>query len=185
MSADQDCVSGTLERSALITKGMLVDAPVRPALEHSGEQIIYPNINFNCSGKIVAISFATLENSTPAADQYPEVQLWKEDGASLYTNVGTVPLAAAKRSKHLNIFQLHLQEPITFKRGYVIGLHLPRRESSRLVVQFQPPVSKGTDTSAALSFNSDLHTAMVVNLSNSQLMQDFDIPMMFLQSGMK
>lgn len=137
-------------------------------------------MQFSCNGTITALSIAMLNNRT--ADQYPEVQLWRESKQSLYTNVGGISLAAAKRTSNLNIYKLDLEEPITFEEEDVIGLYLPRRERSKFAVQFRPTVSEDVGASVALSYRQTTRTA-VIDLTNAQLLRDSDIPMMLIESG--
>lgn len=179
---DQDCVSGSLGMPALATKGRLLHTPpllARPAVEHYGEQRIYPNIKFGCNGRIVGISFAALLVDSPTKNKKPEVQVWRKTDLSLYANVLTVSLAPADRTSSLNVYQLHLDEPVTFMRGDVIGLYLPGRGSSRFAIQFWPG---GTIANFSLNFSQST-SGNVIDLSNTELMQDHDIPMVIIESG--
>lgn len=108
--------------------------------------------------------------------------MWRESSQSLYTKVGSTSLAAARRTSNLNVYRLDLEEPITFKEGDVIGLYLPRKRRSKFVVHFQPTVSKGVETSIGLSYRQTSRTT-AVNLNNTQLSQDYDIPMVVIESG--
>ena len=144
------------------------------------EQRIYPNIRFTCNGTITGILLALRQNLT--ADMYPEVHLWREGMQSIYTNIASISLAAARRTRDLYIYRVDLEEPAPFKEGDVIGLYLPGKEHNKFVVQFQPTPAVGRGTNSTLSYRQ---TAMseVFDLSNTQLRRDYDIPMMVFELG--
>lgn len=183
VNADEHCVSGSLDEAALVTKGKLLHDPpllASSSAEHNAQQRIYPNISFNCSGKIRGILFAALEGPL-VASQHPEVQLWREGGPSLYSKVAAISLAGATRADGLNLYHVTLEEPVLFKRGDGIGLYLPPRDSSRHVIQFQEVEAEVLVRSYSSSqFSLD---DSVFDLNDSRVMQDEDIPMMIIESG--
>ena len=181
--ADQGCVSGSLSEAALVTKGKLLHDPpllVSSSVEHNAQQRVYPGISFNCSGKITGIVFAALEGSL-AALEYPEVQLWRK-GSSLYTKVANISLAGSTRADSLNLYHVTLNDPVLFERGDGLGLYVPPRERSRLVIQFQEAAEAGV---LVMSYSSSEFSSgdSIFNISDSGVLQDEDIPMMIIESG--
>ena len=155
-------------------------ASIDLAVEQSREQRIYPNIRFTCNGTLTGILLALQQNLT--ADMYPDVQLWREGMQSIYTNIASISLAAARRTRDLYIYRLDLEEPTPFKEGDVIGLYLPGKEHSKFVLQFQSTLAVGRGTNLTLSYRQSAMSE-VVDLSNTQLRRDYDIPMMVFELG--
>lgn len=175
--------SGLLSTIDLITKGRLFQTPpmfTSSAIEHNNQQRIYPNIQFNCTGRIVTITVAGLERSSTTAQGYPELQLWRESQQSRqeFQLVDSVSLSEMTRTTSLNVYRITPKQTVAFKRGDSFGLYTPHRWGSRFVIQFQPAV--GGKISA--SYSSTVITS-IINLNNSKVEQDFDIPMMIIETG--
>lgn len=149
------------------------------AKEHSNQQRIYPNIKFDCNGRIKTIRFAALEvESSDSTDQHPELQLWRENELSHYNKVATVSLEKATQTDNLNTYNLALKEQVSFNVGDVLGLYVPR---SGRVIQFLTSTSDvvyGYGSSQYEASNDDF------DLTESHVTLDNDIPMILLVSGM-
>lgn len=135
-------------------------------------------------GRITSVIFAALEQSF-SAEQYPELQLWKQDTRFryIYRKVHSISLANATKTGDLNVYVLDLKEWVAFSTGEIIGLYLPSLQNGRLALQFL----QGSEENAFQSYSSDHFEASnsVFNLAQSSLpiMQDSDIPLMNIESG--
>lgn len=151
------------------------------AKEHSNQQRIYPNIKFDCNGRIKTIRFAALEvESSDSTDQHPELQLWRENELSHYNKVTSVSLEKATRTDNLNTFNLALKEQVSFNVGDVLGLYVPR---SGRVIQFLTSTSEAEDV--VYGYGSSQYEASNddFDLTESHVTLDNDIPMILLVSG--
>lgn len=137
-------------------------------------------MQFRCNGTITGVLLALQNN--PAADIYPEVQLWRETLKSIYTKIARISLAAARRTRDLNIYKLDLEEPTPFKEGDVIGLFLPQKNHSKFVVQ--TTLTGGESTNLTLSYwQTSVDEEIDLSNTSTQLMRDHNVPMMVFEIG--
>ncbi len=173
-----------LSTADLLTKGKLFQQPsilTNTATEHSNQQRLYPNLGFNCSGRITNISFVALEGAS-SARQHLELQFWHKESDSQYIiTINSLSLADAVRVEFLNLYQVTVKEHLYFASGDVIGLYLPPEENSRHIIQFQPL----PQTEASLSYSSNRYqkSNTIFEIGASHVEQDYDVPMIFIESG--
>ena len=167
---------------ALVAKGMLMNSsqPTNPTGKQSDELRIYPNVSFSCNGWITAIVFAALSNPT-LDDEMTEVQIWRLNDNSLHFVAKAASLAGATKSSSLNVYRLDLEERIAFQKGDIVGVHLPRNGSGKFFVQFEP-LSEGDDAQVC-ALNQSFANFSAINLSESQILRDCDVPLMVIELG--
>lgn len=144
-------------------------------------------MKFGCTGIITKITFAALETSVnvEVEEENAELQLWREDGDFQYRKVDAIPLSTAEPTEHLNIYELqNFTEPMTFRRGEVIGLYLPSMHSIRWKLQFKQ-TSEDDANSPSLSYSSHEYRASnnIFSFIEHHVIQDFDSPLMIIETG--
>jgi len=99
-----------------------------------GEQVVFPDLKFDCPGNITSIWFVARENSSGSV--YPDFQVWK--GRVTGTLRGHRAATGANlimEGADLGLYQLTLPQPLQFEAGDVFGINYSK--FSNLLVQYQ------------------------------------------------
>ena len=104
------------------------------------QQRIIPHINFTCDGAITKWIVAGKWNDGERHDWYPDLQIWRSSGASMFTKVGNTTLQVEGGSDIMTYYEYNLTTPLDFQTGDVLGIFLPDKGKNRLRVYFQSGV---------------------------------------------
>lgn len=105
---------------------------------HIGEQHIFPDITFTCSGTVTKWIVGALKSSssTDATLEHPQLQLWRENGSfyqrSDLANNTTTDFAP---TEHPNVYEYIPSPPLEFSEGDILGVYQPG--DSQAVLQYQ------------------------------------------------
>ena len=98
-------------------------------------QAIYPNITFNCTGRLTKWIFAAAWagfNTTCT-----ELQIWrKRSGGSVYDKVGGTTVRVDGLN-NTNVYEYIADPPLEFQRGDILGYFQPDNERSQLEIYLE------------------------------------------------
>ena len=93
-------------------------------LANDNQQSIYPGINFTCSGSITSWSVLVRRFTDFSEEKYPDLQLWREENAEIYTRVGNTTLSGRITNQD-GILEHVLDSPLEFEAGDFLGIFQP------------------------------------------------------------
>lgn len=145
-----------------------------------GRQVVVPNANFSCSGRITSISVSMLFAGLTA--DFPLVQVWRPSspGSSMYTKTAEVQLPGGNfigtllDNYYLANVLLTDGEVIEFQSGDVIGYYQPA-DPRRLVWSIQTSGYTAYSNSVA----SPTSTIDIANIENAETERQPLIAVMF------
>ena len=101
-----------------------------------GRQVIIPNLNFTCYGRIVHISYVTINGSHPGDDHdLPVFQIWRPSsvGSNVYNRVGRTEflfeylIEDTAKFYFTNAMLIAENHRLEFQPGDVIGYYQPSK----------------------------------------------------------
>ena len=131
--AGTDCTNGF---SSL--DGILV--ALSGVVNRDKQQRIVPHINFTCDGAITKWIVAGKWNGGGNHNWYPDLQIWRSNGANMFTKLGNTTLRVEGGSDTVTYYEYSPATPLDFQVGDVLGIFLPDGGRNRLRVYFQSGV---------------------------------------------
>ena len=130
-----DCGCGFMSQERI--NSLMGDVLVPPGVERdrsvNGIQIVFPDINFLCSGQVnYFIMGATWKNDDGHS---PELQIWRPSGENTYQKLSGTTIAPVSISND-GIYVYTVNPPVPFQPGDILGLFQPALSDSRLSVDF-------------------------------------------------
>ena len=151
-----DCTNGfmSLERMNQVIGNFVVGA-------NWDRQVIVPEINFTCSGRVQTLMFGTswFRDYT----QYPEFQIWRplEGEDNVYQLVGQISVENQQQVSG-QIYQLQGESLLQFEPGDILGFNQPARDDSRsrirLAVRMPQPLQTMYRRNGNSNANFDIST---------------------------
>ena len=115
-----DCTSGFMsrERMDILFHGV-------GKKRNLSAQIIFPGMNFTCSGSIQSIIFGAQwqANST----KFPELQIWRPNGSHSYNKVRSTLINVTGENRS-ELYQFTLTSPLAFGKGDILGYYQPESQ---------------------------------------------------------
>ena len=100
------------------------------------QQRIIPHINFTCDGAITKWIVLGRWNDGRNRDWYPDLQIWRSSGNSMFTKVGNTTLRVEGGSDTVTYYEYNLTTPLNFQAGDILGIFQPDRGRNRLRMYF-------------------------------------------------
>ena len=71
--------------------------------------------------------------------EYPQLQIWREEGSGSYQRVGYTDINSPSSSitDTYTVVEHSLATPLAFQEGDILGAHQPPKDNSDVVMQFQ------------------------------------------------
>ena len=71
--------------------------------------------------------------------EYPQLQIWREEGSGSYQRVGYTDInyPSSSITDTYAVVEYSLATPLAFQEGDILGAHQPKRSDSDVVMQFQ------------------------------------------------
>ena len=144
--------------------------------DFSNRQLIFPSITFTCSGEVVKWKMAGKWNDEGNRDQFPELQIWRSSGDSIYQKQNSTVISMTSQEDN-DVYEFSVAPPLPFQPGDILGLRQPRDGVSRLQVGYDnggDSVYYGTGANQ----NND-----VFDISGSGVTTSTDIPLVTVEIG--
>ena len=91
--------------------------------EFDGQQLIFPDITFACSGVVVKWIVGGEWNG---GRNNPEVQIWRLSGGSTYEKIHST-LVLVTNEENDQVYEVVVDPPLSFQHGDILGLFQPDR----------------------------------------------------------
>ena len=137
-------------------------------VNHDTRQQITPDINFICDGVITKWIVGGFWVNNSALIPGPELQLWRKTTGNAYTKINGTFITSSVNSDN-GIFNSSSFSPIPFQAGDILGIFVPRLNSTRLRLRFElsrGPLNYYTVISPSTASTSS-HTEFQLSGSNS------------------
>ena len=131
-NGSSDCTNGFASLDGIVTA---LEGRIRDR-----QQRIIPHINFTCDGAITKWIVLGRWNDGGSHDWYPDLQIWRSTGASMFTKVGNTTLRVEGGSDIVTYYEYSPATPLDFQAGDVLGIFQPDNGKNRLRVYFQSGV---------------------------------------------
>ena len=121
------CGFMTLERMyrllgiTMITRGR--------AKTYSGQQLVFPDIRFTCSGEVVKWIMGGRWNER--GDYYPQLQIWRPSGNGVYHRLNGSNISTTVERDD-NVYEFIADPPIPFQSGDIVGVFQPQKGKLRV-----------------------------------------------------
>ena len=126
--------------SRFVTREAVEAAAANTLVNRDEQQRIIPHINFTCDGSITKWIVDGKWDDGGMHDWYPDLQIWRNTGANMFTKVGNTTLRVEGGSDIMTYYEYSLTTPLSFQTGDVFGVFLPDGGRNRLRVYFQSGV---------------------------------------------
>ena len=171
-----ECAPHFLDMNTLNAKGDLLDGASTDIVERETELRLFPNVTFECEGRIDKWIFAAEEKGNGV--KYPTAQIWRRLLESdIFEKVQSSTLQPT-RSENLNVYEYVPDPPLQFRPGEVLGLHYPASSESSYTLYSQE--GAGTMNFRMQNQNSPSIEAFIGYFSDVQTGQR-DLPLITLE----
>lgn len=102
---------------------------------HAGKQLIFPDIQFTCSGQVVKWIIGAWRSNKQWKQGYPELQIWRPIDSSTFKKVNGTLLSAQAQGED-RIYEFVVSPPLPFQQGDILGVFQPTAASRRMQVYF-------------------------------------------------
>ena len=125
-----DCACGfmSLERIKILLGNQISTSKKT----YDEKQLIMPDIQFSCSGKVVKWIMGAKWNH---GQHYPELQIWRPSGGAIYKRVNSTTISAAMEMTD-DVYEFIPDSPIPFQPGDILGVFQPSKDNSRLRLNY-------------------------------------------------
>ena len=130
-----DCGCGFMSRERInsLMRDILVPSGVERDRSVNGIEIVFPDINFLCSGHVNKfIMGATWKRENGHS---PELQIWRPLGENTYQKLSGTTIAPVNMSND-GIYVFTVDPPVPYQPGDILGVFQPALSDSRLSVDF-------------------------------------------------
>ena len=138
------------------------------------QQLIFPDITFTCSGKVVKWIMAGKWNN--GRDKYPEFQIWRLSGDSTYVKLNSTVISAASQEDD-DVYEYTVDPPLPFQPGDILGVLQPDSGDSRLEVNYD-------DAGDSVYFyTGSTDNNNVFNIAGGNVVTQTDLPLVTVEFG--
>ena len=129
-------------------------------------QIIFPGMNFTCSGSIQSLIFGAQWQGNSSS--FPELQIWRPNGSHSYSKVNSTPISMTGENTS-KLYQYTLTSPLAFEKGDILGYYQPTSQLGLYFEQLEGPGQLGYITKKGSSY---LDVSDSLSINNVQLLLD-------------
>ena len=140
-----------------------------------GQQLIFPDITFTCSGEVVKWIMGGDWNGDDH-DEYPELQIWRLSGDSTYVKLNSTVISVASREKY-DVYEYTADPPLPFQPGDILGVLQPDNEDSRLQIDYD------TAGDSMYYSTSSRDNSNVFNVAGGDVQTMRDLPLVTVEIG--
>ena len=106
-------------------------APVGSANKLDNELRLIPNLNFNCSGRLISLLLGVdIRTMTNTRNEYPEVQIYRPPNHGYRRRDSMKIQIAAGNFSPDGVLVYDLPRPMSFRSGDVLGVYQPQQNAS-------------------------------------------------------
>ena len=104
----------------------------RNVMGFSGQQLIFPSVQFNCSGEVLKWIMVGTEWF---GDSKPELQIWTPLENNVFTKTSGAIISSAVMIRS-RVYEYEVESPLPFQPGDILGVFQPLFTDSQLQVDY-------------------------------------------------
>lgn len=108
-------------------------------LQHYGQQVLFPDLSFNCSGLLTEWIFAASYRGGPSRNALPELHVWRRSSVNseVYGLVHSTTAEFDTESHTMyTLYNDSLLVPLPIEAGDILGIYQPSERKSRLSIVY-------------------------------------------------
>jgi len=150
----------------------------RRAKAYSGQQLVFPDIRFTCSGEVVRWIMGG--RWTERGDYYPQLQIWRPSGNGVYHRLSGSNISTTVERDDDNVYEFVADPPSPFQSGDIVGVFQPQK--GKLWVNYDTQ-GRSVNYYINIGNNEVMPSHNTIDTSDEDLQTSMALPLVSVEIG--